>query len=122
MLAHLLLALVVPVLAQTSTDASMSQDVATPAATSSGASASAQAGESPLTETRVNYPTSLDWWVVGAHNQAQWTFVHPDKNAEDVSMDLVLNNLNDTLCPQPVKMATVRAVWGKWGATSQFEG
>jgi hypothetical protein len=64
----------------------------------------------------------LDWWVVGALNQAEWTFVHPTLHAEDVGMDLVLDNLDDTLCPAPVKVASVRAHWGKWGGTSSLDG
>ncbi|TXT11567.1 uncharacterized protein COLE_01977 [Cutaneotrichosporon oleaginosum] len=87
-----------------------------------GAAATELAGESPLTDTRINFPTMLDWWVVGALNQVEWTFVHPSKDAEEVTMDLILDNLDTTLCPEPVKVTSVRAHWGKWGGTSQLEG
>ncbi|CAK9786114.1 unnamed protein product [Cutaneotrichosporon oleaginosum] len=125
MLARLLL-LALPALAQTSTiDISniITQGLVPSVGTAApGAAATELAGESPLTDTRINFPTMLDWWVVGALNQVEWTFVHPSKDAEEVTMDLILDNLDTTLCPEPVKVTSVRAHWGKWGGTSQLEG
>lgn len=100
----------------------ITQGLVPSAASSPGAASTELAGESPLTSTRINFPTMLDWWVVGALNQAEWTFVHTTLDAEDVSMDLVLDNLDDTLCPAPVTVTSVRAHWGKWGGTSMLDG
>ncbi|BEJ14836.1 hypothetical protein CspHIS471_0406030 [Cutaneotrichosporon sp. HIS471] len=80
------------------------------------------AGESPLTSTRISFPTMLDWWVLDAPNQAEWTFVHPTLDPDKVEIDLILDNLDDTLCPSPVLVARVHARWGKWGSPSNLQG
>ncbi|BEI84156.1 hypothetical protein CcaverHIS002_0407600 [Cutaneotrichosporon cavernicola] len=120
----LILALSAPALAQTSTI-----DIGTlitqglvPSTTHPSAASTEIAGESPLTSTRINFPTMLDWWVLDAPNQAEWTFVHPTLDPDKVEMDLILDNLDDTVCPSPVLVATVRAHWGKWGGQTNLQG
>lgn len=97
----------------------------TPLTSGAGAASTQLAGESPLTRTRVNFPTMLDWWVVGAPNQVEWDFVEPDADASDVSLHVVLDNLDKTLCPQPVRVngdEVVRAHWSGWGNANTLKG
>lgn len=96
-----------------------------PSRTSANAQSTQLAGESPLEHTRINFPTMLDWWVVGALNQAEWTFVEPDADAEDVSLSVLLANLDKTLCPEPVLVNAgeeVRAHWTAWGNVNPLKG
>lgn len=83
-----------------------------------------QAGESPLTSTRIGFPTMLDWWVVGALNQIEWDWVEP-VDGNEVKLNVLLDNLDKKLCPQPVRVnedETVWAYWSGWGRVSELKG
>lgn len=82
------------------------------------------AGESPLESTRIGFPTMLDWWVVGGLNQIEWEWVEP-VDGEEVKLNVVLDNLDEKLCPEPVVVngdETVWAYWSGWGMISELKG